>query len=305
MARKRAPINTGDVYAVQVPDGRFAAVRVLQSIDRSQLVYASDYLGISPPDLNDISLRRCLIQNRFSYRNSPAMWWLGGRIPGGLVRLGNIPVTEAESAMTCSSFAYWDLPLAHSAYLEWRWIHDRPALEQEVATRQAEQAAERTRRALAQKPKKMLSEDDFWAIIDRLDWSRTGDDERVVAPAVQALSALGKKQIQAFEERLSHCLYLLDTREHARHLGAGPAAGPGEYVSADGFLYARCAAVANGKAVYEAARHDPSLMPREVEFEALLDLANAAHVARYGDDLDYETGCNRESFSNAEGWRAR
>ena len=94
----------------------------------------------------------------------------------------------------------------------------------------------------------------------------------------------------------------MDTKEHARHIGSESYKEPDGYLSADWFLYVRCAAVANGRAIYEKALKTSEHMPKDVEFESLLGLANAAHVLRYQDEMDYQTGCDRESFSNLIGW---
>jgi hypothetical protein len=299
---KKPTVSPGDVYVAQAPDGRYGAMRVLRIVDSAVLIYACDYLGAIPPDLADPALRKCVIKHRFSWKGDRAMHWVRGSLPAGLTFIGNVPPTKEEATISCNSYTTWDLRSVKEAYLEWRWIHDRPAYERENELENARRAEEERLRALHQKPKKMMSEEDFWAIIALLDWSKAGDDEQVLSPAITALSKLGKKSIHGFEERLSFLLYQLDTKEHARHIGSESYKEPDGYISADWFLYVRCAAVANGKNVYDQAFKKPELMPKDVEFESLLGLANAAHMHRYEEDMDYETGCNRESFSNLVGW---
>lgn len=149
-----------------------------------------------------------------------------------------------------------------------------------------------------------MSIDEFWDVISLLDWVGLGDDEAVLAPAVAALAEYPVEQINGFSELLAEYLFALDTREHARYgfLGEADPDNGDDYISADDFLYLRCAVVANGQDFTEGVIEVPSRMPRELEFEALLYLAGEAFATKTGDDYDYDTAVSRESFSNVEGW---
>ena len=68
-----------------------------------------------------------------------------------------------------------------------------------------------------------------------------------------------------------------------------------EFFSVDCFLYVRCAVVANGKEVYEAALKDPTKILKDLEFESLLAIANNAYELKTGDSNDPSTaqrGCH-------------
>lgn len=95
----------------------------------------------------------------------------------------------------------------------------------------------------------------------------------------------------------------MDTKAHASNIGEDSYDPKSDYVSADGFLYARCVVVANGREFYRAALEDPAKMPKNLEFESLLNLAPRAYELKTGEDFEYSTGCSYESFSNAAGWR--
>jgi hypothetical protein len=72
----------------------------------------------------------------------------------------------------------------------------------------------------------------------------------------------------------------------------------------DGFLYARCLVVANGREFYDAVHSDPTTMPKDADFEAILMLAADAYDRKTGlvwDELD-ETDVSYETFSNEAGW---
>src|SRR5689334_10133847 len=150
-----------------------------------------------------------------------------------------------------------------------------------------------------------MDEERFWATIDAFDWAHEGDDDAVLRPATEALTAMPSEEIQAFKDLLAAKLYALDTREHARYAFWGRA-DPDDgdaYISADAFLYVRCVVVANGRAFYEAVLAEPPRMPSEMEFEALLWLADGAHIAKTGAETPSLTAVSWESFSNLEGWR--
>ncbi|MBI5534806.1 MAG: DUF4240 domain-containing protein [Deltaproteobacteria bacterium] len=147
-----------------------------------------------------------------------------------------------------------------------------------------------------------MPDDEFWALIDQLDWSREGDDDAVLEPVVRALAKRTVVDIKAFAETLAHKLFQLDTCAHAKEIGEDAWKDEDAFFSVDTFLYARCAVVANGREVYERALAAPEEMPKDVEFEALLYLAGSAYERRTGKELDYSTGCDFETFSNRKGW---
>src|SRR6478735_2562287 len=106
-----------------------------------------------------------------------------------------------------------------------------------------------------------MNESAFWDIIELFDWDKTGDDDAVLEPAVQALAALDQDAdaIFSFANILSEKLHALDTREHCRSCYAGeldPDNG-NDYISADDFLYSRCVVVANGRDYYASVLADP------------------------------------------------
>ena len=295
------PITPGDVFAVLIPDGRYGAVRVIKTSGKSSLVCTTPYLGAEVPHLGDPALSEVLRRSFFAWQDEPSIIWVDGLPPEDSTRIGNIPVGEAEGAI--DGLAYggaWDEGVGLDVYRQWRWDHERDAFIEK--TQRERQALERRLRERRHRPKKMMGEDAFWRIIGLLDWGHEGEDERVTQPAVHELSRMSKRDIGQFEEALAYKLYLLDTGEHARNIGECSYRSEEDFFSADGFLYARCAVVANGKEVYEAALDDPTRMLKDLEFEALLALAPTAYERKTGDSFDYETGCSYETFSNRKGW---
>jgi hypothetical protein len=143
----------------------------------------------------------------------------------------------------------------------------------------------------------------FWEIIAMLNWKAAGDDDAVIRPAAMALSTFSEGDIFHFDDILAEKLYQLDGEIFAREIGEHSYKGSSEDFSADYFLYARCAVVANGKQLFEQVLADPTRMPKDLEFEALLTLASAAFQSRTGsDNYPHVSEISYETFSNAEGW---
>ena len=164
--------------------------------------------------------------------------------------------------------------------------------------------AEAVAPALPEVVESALSVDDFWAIIALFDWDETGDDEAVLQPAADALAARPVEDIFGFTDLLAQYLFALDTREHARYayLGELDPDNGDDYISSDDFLYMRCAVVANGRDFTASVIADPTQMPRDVEFESLLYLADVAYEEKVGEVYEHDSDVSYESFSNAEGW---
>ncbi|MDC6171266.1 DUF4240 domain-containing protein [Paucibacter sp. XJ19-41] len=267
------------------------------------MLSTTEYLADRPPLASDPQLRRPVEQHRFFYEGQRAVTWVRGKPPSTFSLAFNLALDDEESRIECNSYGGgWSDQTGFEVFMEWRWIHDREGFEAEVQEDRARQHEQRRLSALAQRPKRMMLEDSFWPLVGLLDWARIGEDEAVLAPLVSALSKLPKQSIRAFAERLAYCLYCLDTREHAKHIGAESYVNDETYFSGDWFLYTRCAAVANGRAFYAAALASPSAMPKDLEFEALLSAAPVAWELKTEAEFDHEPGCSYETFSNVAGW---
>ena len=46
-------------------------------------------------------------------------------------------------------------------------------------------------------------------------------------------------------------------------------------------------------------------MPKDMDFEPLLYIAEEAYEKRMSKKLEYETGCDYETFSNYKGWKKK
>lgn len=147
-----------------------------------------------------------------------------------------------------------------------------------------------------------LTEEAFWDIIARFNWSDPENDAAVVSEAIQILAEKPVRQIYEFQDMLSSKLFTLDTRLHAENVGENAWQSQDTDFSADEFLYARCCCIANGKAFYENVLKTPTLMPKDLTFEALITIAHKAYTQKTGKQFRYVPTFNIETFSNKKGW---
>ncbi len=87
-----------------------------------------------------------------------------------------------------------------------------------------------------------------------------------------------------------------DTEAHAREIGEY-AYQPGEHFSVDSFLYTRCAVVANGPDLDDSVEADPTQMPKDCEFEAVLSVAPSAYERKTGMAFDYVPTVSYETYN--------
>jgi hypothetical protein len=147
-----------------------------------------------------------------------------------------------------------------------------------------------------------FGEEQFWRIIDLLDWNQSGNDAQVIEPAVEALAQAPLESIDMFSEILAEKLYAIDGKDHASEIGSQSFNGVKGSFSKNWFLYVRCCAVANGKEFYDEVMQDAKEMPKDMEFQALLAIAPKAFKRKTGQKYDYETKYNYETFSNRPAW---
>ena len=156
------------------------------------------------------------------------------------------------------------------------------------------------------KPKheyKPMDEEVFWEIIALFNWKKTGDDDAVLKPAVNRLVSMTIDDVFKFAEILAEKLYLIDGIEFAKNIGQYSYKNDDEHFSNDYFLYVRCCVVANGRDYYYQVLQNPTSMPKDTDFEALLFLPDKAYNKKTNtDDYSYVTKFNFETYSNYEGW---
>src|SRR5688500_17473192 len=151
-----------------------------------------------------------------------------------------------------------------------------------------------------------MNEDIFWEIISVFNWKKTGDDDAVLRPALKRLVSMTVDDIQLFAEILAEKLHRLDGIEYASNIGKQSYQDDDKFFSVDYFLYVRCCVVANGKDYYYSVLKNPTDMPKELDFEPLLYLADEAYNKKMKtEDEILETELSFETFSNKDGWKRK
>ncbi|MBX9424665.1 DUF4240 domain-containing protein [Streptomyces lateritius] len=146
---------------------------------------------------------------------------------------------------------------------------------------------------------------DFWALIATLNGEATEESCRRLA---QELSRRSVSDIVGFAERHAEALYRLDQEK----FGTLPVVdltarfGSPFRQSSDVFLYARCAVVAAGQAVWESVFLDADKFTpytsSECDGEWLLYVPDEAYELAAGEEWDRSTRYCFESYSNRDGW---
>ncbi len=127
---------------------------------------------------------------------------------------------------------------------------------------------------------------EFWKIIGFIDQGALEecDDEEAVEPIVSELASKSESEIDQFQEHLSQALYAIDGQKWIEESGESSGSG-------DGFLYARCYAVAKGQEFYSNVLNNPSTMLKSSDqwAESLLYVAGQAWAELTGnDEEDYD-----------------
>tara|TARA_R110002124_G_scaffold237792_1_gene403074 strand:- start:6165 stop:6611 length:447 start_codon:yes stop_codon:yes gene_type:complete len=148
-----------------------------------------------------------------------------------------------------------------------------------------------------------MNENEFWSIIEMLNWEESGDDEAVVEPVVDCLLQKSDDEIFQFEELLAQKLHALDTKAHAKEIGEDAYINDEEYFSVDGFLYARCVVVANGQELFQHILENPKEFPKDMEFEAILYVAQEAYEQKNDKEWEYVSPTDYETYKNVSGWK--
>ena len=147
-----------------------------------------------------------------------------------------------------------------------------------------------------------LSEEEFWKIIALLDWKKR-KAKTIMAAAIAHLSQLSETKIKAFDDILSEKLYQLDGQEYAENTGQNAYQGETAPFSVDSFLYARCMAVAQGKATFDIILANPEKMVKDTAFESLLSLASFAYQKKTGKPYEHLPAFIYETYANTKGWK--
>jgi hypothetical protein len=152
-------------------------------------------------------------------------------------------------------------------------------------------------------PPEGMTEEKFWSLIYLLAWENQGDDSAVIEPAVRMLATFPIREIYQFADLLSEKLYQLDGEQFARHIGKDSYSNGERHFSRSYFLGARCCVIANGQEYFGEVLEQPEQMPKDLEFESLLQIPSRAFELKTGKKYAHASSKNCETFSNKEKWK--
>ncbi len=145
-----------------------------------------------------------------------------------------------------------------------------------------------------------MTEDDFWKIINLIDWEQKGNDA-MVEPVINALIQLPIRQMYSFQDILAEKLFWLDGKKYALNIGRASFSEKQPF-SVDHFLDVRLCVVANGQEYYEWVLNHPEDMPKDTYFETLLYVVPKAWKRKTGKEFSYLPAFDYHTYSNINAW---
>ena len=142
--------------------------------------------------------------------------------------------------------------------------------------------------------------DFFWTTMELCDWSKEGNDDKVLKPVIKYLSKQDDLIIFEFDDLMTELLYGLDTEKLADQCEKVD-----PLMCDDTFLYSRCVALINGPDYYEKVKRGKMKSVWSMDFEALLYVPGKAWALKHrcsADDYPHISPLSYETGSNEEGW---
>ena len=133
------------------------------------------------------------------------------------------------------------------------------------------------------------------------DWSKSGDDAKVLQPLIAYLAKQSDETIFCYDEIMAELLFELYTTRLFKR------ACRYDTTTDDSFLYSRCCALINGEKFYKKAKAGIINDLWKMEFEAILYVPMLAWAMKHGEDADSYPHITQKSYetgSNAKGWKS-
>jgi hypothetical protein len=129
-------------------------------------------------------------------------------------------------------------------------------------------------------------EREFWKIVSMFDWQFVGDDKMVLNRAKLYLSKKSESTIEAFRQELNDKLKSLEDTRFLEMMLSNTIQGDRKNITTRHFLYTRCSVIATGQKYYNSVLENPLKMAENIEFGALLNLADSALKIKRSHGLD-------------------
>lgn len=286
-------VNIGDLYAVKLPSDKWGAVKVLNRVDNSFLLFLTNYYEKEMPSPNHQSLRKAFYQSRGMIEGAEwSIFWVDGYPSKNYIWLGTEEISKHEEELKSNRYAgNWKdyLPMDLIYQEEWE-RENKDSLNLMIKEVKDNENGDKL-------TYDHMDDAEFWGLICLLDGGQHKPLKKNVGILIKELSERTVETIFAFEETLSYKLFLLDTPTHAHQTTEADS-----YFSPDQFLYARCAVMARGQAYFERILANPSMLDLDLEFEELLSVTTKAYKRKTKDNFSYTSTYDYETFSNKQAW---
>ena len=281
MSNKMKKPVPGQVYTAQFPNHYWFALVVLNVVENSYLVYTTSYYSKIPPEIED----PCLSQFYYGYdlhlkRPEPSIYWIDGKPGDNYKLIGEIDLKGKNE-------------IKKSNWYSGIWKQFFPSDLMRDKQKESEIVYKQEPTVLEGNYSEELDEKTFWSLIDLIDM----DQEDPMEALICHLEKLPVETIYAFEETLSHKLFLLDRPEHAGVDGESK-----ECLSPDAFLYARCAVITEGQHYFDQVVKEAAEIDLEWDAEELLEVASEAYSRKTGETFEYVSRFDYETYSNTSAW---
>lgn len=140
----------------------------------------------------------------------------------------------------------------------------------------------------------------FWKTMELCDWSKEGNDDKVLKPVIKYLAKQDDSVIFQFDDLMGELLYNLDTKEMIERCKKFEGK-----TSDDSFLYSRCVALINGPEFYDQVLKGYDGL-WEMEFESMIYVPQNAWAMKHKadtDDYPHTAPFSFETGSNKDGWK--
>ncbi|WP_445509595.1 DUF4240 domain-containing protein [Rossellomorea marisflavi] len=284
MSKKKNKPMPGQIYAAEFPNKYWCALGVLSVVGNSYLVYTTAYYDLVPPEIEDARLSHFYYSYDL-YTNGliPTIYWIDGKPGEGYKLIGEVNLKEKSDIKESNMYrGIW------KSFLPIHLMKDKEKL--------AENVYKEEPTVLEADYFEELGEKTFWSLIDLIDTNQENPMEVLICH----LEKMSIERIYAFEETLSHKLFLLDRPEHAGVDGESE-----EYLSPDAFLYARCAVITEGQHYFDQVVKEAAEIDLEWDAEELLEVASEAYSRKTEETFEYVSRFDYETYSNTSAWEKR
>jgi len=120
-----------------------------------------------------------------------------------------------------------------------------------------------------------MKKNDFWNLLNLLEWKYEGDDEQVTKPVVRALARMDVEEIFTFNDIVKKLIADLEKEKAVRQ-----AAGAAGTVPAEERRKILCVALVNGRKYYEDVRQGRVRLNPDLEFGSILSVAEKAWAVK-------------------------